>query len=70
MDRADGARATLQDEQKSSDVGRRAIRSQDSEIETPVGVMIGSDGSITGYGGGLWRKQRLIELEIGVTAML
>ena len=27
--------------------------------------MIGADGSLTGYGGGLWRKQILIELERG-----
>ncbi len=29
----------------------------------PCHRVIGSDGSLTGYGGGLWRKQRLIELE-------
>jgi AraC family transcriptional regulator of adaptative response/methylated-DNA-[protein]-cysteine methyltransferase len=27
--------------------------------------VIGADGSLTGYGGGLWRKQRLIEIERG-----
>lgn len=25
--------------------------------------VIGANGSLTGYGGGLWRKQRLIEIE-------
>jgi AraC family transcriptional regulator of adaptative response/methylated-DNA-[protein]-cysteine methyltransferase len=31
----------------------------------PCHRVIGADGSLTGYGGGLWRKQRLIELERG-----
>jgi len=25
--------------------------------------VIGADGSLTGYGGGLWRKQKLLEIE-------
>ncbi len=29
----------------------------------PCHRVIGADGSLTGYGGGLWRKQKLIELE-------
>lgn len=29
----------------------------------PCHRVIGADGALTGYGGGLWRKQRLIELE-------
>lgn len=29
----------------------------------PCHRVIGSDGALTGYGGGLWRKQRLIEIE-------
>ncbi|MBI4472506.1 MAG: bifunctional transcriptional activator/DNA repair protein Ada [Acidobacteria bacterium] len=32
-------------------------------IIVPCHRVIGSDGSLTGYGGGLWRKQRLLELE-------
>jgi AraC family transcriptional regulator of adaptative response/methylated-DNA-[protein]-cysteine methyltransferase len=32
-------------------------------IIIPCHRVIGSDGSLTGYGGGLWRKQRLLELE-------
>lgn len=32
-------------------------------ILIPCHRIIGSDGSLTGYGGGLWRKQRLLELE-------
>ncbi len=34
-------------------------------IIVPCHRVIGADGSLTGYGGGLWRKQRLIELEQG-----
>jgi AraC family transcriptional regulator of adaptative response/methylated-DNA-[protein]-cysteine methyltransferase len=29
----------------------------------PCHRVIGSDGALTGYGGGLWRKKRLLELE-------
>lgn len=29
----------------------------------PCHRVIGADGTLTGYGGGLWRKQRLIEIE-------
>ena len=32
-------------------------------LVVPCHRVIGADGSLTGYGGGLWRKQRLIELE-------
>lgn len=32
-------------------------------IIIPCHRVIGSDGSLTGYGGGLWRKRKLIELE-------
>jgi AraC family transcriptional regulator of adaptative response/methylated-DNA-[protein]-cysteine methyltransferase len=32
-------------------------------IIIPCHRVIGSDGALTGYGGGLWRKQRLLELE-------
>jgi len=31
----------------------------------PCHRVLGADGSLTGYGGGLWRKQRLIEIEHG-----
>jgi AraC family transcriptional regulator, regulatory protein of adaptative response / methylated-DNA-[protein]-cysteine methyltransferase len=36
-------------------------------ILIPCHRVIGSDGSLTGYGGGLWRKRRLLEIE-GVRA--
>lgn len=32
-------------------------------ILVPCHRVIGSDGSLTGYGGGLWRKKKLLELE-------
>jgi AraC family transcriptional regulator of adaptative response/methylated-DNA-[protein]-cysteine methyltransferase len=32
----------------------------------PCHRVIGADGRLTGYGGGLWRKQRLLDLERGV----
>ncbi len=34
-------------------------------IVIPCHRVLGADGSLTGYGGGLWRKQELIELERG-----
>lgn len=35
-------------------------------IIIPCHRVIGKNGSLTGYGGGLWRKQRLLELELSV----
>jgi len=32
-------------------------------IIVPCHRVIGSEGNLTGYGGGLWRKQRLLEIE-------
>ena len=32
-------------------------------IIIPCHRVIGSDGSLTGYGGGLWRKKKLLEIE-------
>jgi AraC family transcriptional regulator of adaptative response/methylated-DNA-[protein]-cysteine methyltransferase len=32
-------------------------------ILVPCHRVIGSDGSLTGYGGGIWRKRKLLELE-------
>jgi len=34
-------------------------------ILIPCHRVIGSDGTLTGYGGGLWRKQRLLDVERG-----
>jgi AraC family transcriptional regulator of adaptative response/methylated-DNA-[protein]-cysteine methyltransferase len=32
-------------------------------IIIPCHRVIGSNGTLTGYGGGIWRKQKLLELE-------
>ena len=34
-------------------------------IAVPCHRVVGSDGALTGYGGGLWRKKRLLALETG-----
>ncbi len=39
-------------------------------ILIPCHRVIGANGTLTGYGGGLWRKQRLLELEAGVEGLL
>lgn len=38
-------------------------------ILIPCHRVIGKDGRLTGYGGGLWRKRRLIDLESGVRSL-
>lgn len=55
----------------ANDIGRptatravaRANGANQIAILIPCHRVIGADGSLTGYGGGLWRKQKLIELE-------
>lgn len=42
----------------------RANGANQISIVIPCHRVIGADGSLTGYGGGIWRKQRLIELEL------
>ncbi len=37
-------------------------------LMVPCHRVIGADGSLTGYSGGLWRKQRLIEIERALAA--
>lgn len=39
-------------------------------IVVPCHRVIKSDGTLCGYGGGLWRKQRLLDLEQGVGTLL
>ena len=42
----------------------RANGANQIAILVPCHRVIGADGSLTGYGGGLWRKQKLIETEL------
>ncbi|MBW3466823.1 MGMT family protein [Arthrospiribacter ruber] len=35
-------------------------------IIIPCHRVIGSDGRLTGYGGGIWRKKYLLDLEAGM----
>ncbi len=41
----------------------RANGANQIALVVPCHRVVGADGSLTGYGGGLWRKQKLIELE-------
>ena len=41
----------------------RANGANQIAIVIPCHRVLGADGTLTGYGGGLWRKQKLIELE-------
>ncbi len=41
----------------------RATGTNPISIVIPCHRVIGKDGSLTGYGGGLWRKRRLLKLE-------
>lgn len=41
----------------------RANGANQLAIVIPCHRVIGADGSLTGYGGGLWRKQKLIDIE-------
>lgn len=41
----------------------RANGANQIALIVPCHRVIGADGALTGYGGGLWRKQRLIDLE-------
>ena len=43
----------------------RANGSNQLALVVPCHRVLSADGSLTGYGGGLWRKQRLIEIETG-----
>lgn len=46
----------------------RANGANQIAIVIPCHRVIGADGSLTGYGGGLWRKQKLIEIETELSA--
>lgn len=51
----------------------RAVATANGEnrisIIIPCHRVIGSDGSLIGYGGGIWRKQKLLELETTQTKL-
>ena len=49
-----------------------AVGANPISIVIPCHRVIGSGGTLTGYGGGLWRKQRLLDLEreVGVAPSL
>jgi O-6-methylguanine DNA methyltransferase len=44
----------------------RAVGDNPIAILVPCHRVLGSDGRLTGYGGGLWRKQKLLAHETGV----
>ncbi|WP_122072172.1 bifunctional transcriptional activator/DNA repair enzyme AdaA [Pseudophaeobacter sp. EL27] len=48
----------------------RANGSNQLAVVVPCHRVLSADGSLTGYGGGLWRKQRLIEIETSYTERL
>ncbi len=60
--------------QIAADIGRpaatravaRANGTNQLAIIVPCHRVLSADGSLTGYGGGLWRKNRLIEIEAGL----
>jgi len=62
--------------QLATDLGRagaaravaRACGANQIALVIPCHRVVGADGSLTGYSGGLWRKQRLIEIEQGLRA--
>lgn len=41
----------------------RANGANQIALVVPCHRVVGADGSLTGYGGGLWRKQKLLEIE-------
>jgi len=51
------------DQPTASRAVARANGANQIAIVIPCHRVIGADGTLTGYGGGLWRKQKLIELE-------
>ncbi|MFT6426617.1 MAG: AraC family transcriptional regulator of adaptative response [Celeribacter sp.] len=58
-----GALAKIIDKPTASRAVAKANGANQIAILIPCHRVIGADGSLTGYGGGLWRKQKLIEIE-------
>ncbi len=46
----------------------RAVGDNRIAILIPCHRVVGADGTLTGYGGGLWRKQRLLDVERGAAS--
>lgn len=61
--RSYGALAQAIDHPTATRAVARANGANQIAILIPCHRVIGADGSLTGYGGGLWRKQKLIEIE-------
>lgn len=59
----------LGDDRKTRAVGQANGRNC-LAIIVPCHRLIRVDGSLSGYGGGLWRKQRLLELESGTLRLI
>lgn len=60
-----GALAKSIDQPTATRAVAKANGANQIAILIPCHRILGADGSLTGYGGGLWRKQRLIEIEAG-----
>lgn len=58
-----GALAKTIDQPTATRAVAKANGANQIAILIPCHRVLGADGSLTGYGGGLWRKQRLIEIE-------
>lgn len=66
--RSYGELARYMGRSKATRAVARANGANPIAIAIPCHRVLGADGSLTGYGGGLWRKQKLIELERGFAA--
>ncbi|MBU2935821.1 MULTISPECIES: bifunctional transcriptional activator/DNA repair enzyme AdaA [Pacificibacter] len=60
-----GALAKSIDQPTATRAVAKANGANQIAILIPCHRILGADGALTGYGGGLWRKQRLIEIEAG-----
>ena len=63
------ARLAMSVGQASARAVGRANGDNPIAILIPCHRVIGADGSLTGYGGGLWRKKKLLELEAHTEAL-
>ncbi len=61
--RSYGALAKLIGKPQAARAVARANGANQIALVVPCHRVIGADGTLTGYGGGLWRKQKLLEIE-------